>query len=173
MTSDHGERFNERHALRGESGHMGNPSFQEVLELPLIIAPPIARDPEAFLRTEDLFHVILELAGSGEPAETPLAPDELFLSERGYRTYLRGRYKSVQRRADGAIHLFDLSLDAGETRDVAGDHPAVVAEHRRRIREIGDALGSGRAAVQRQSQDDRERLRALGYLEQIEEPDDL
>jgi hypothetical protein len=55
---------------------------------------------------------------------------------------------------------------------VAAAHPSVASAHRRRIREIGDALGSRRAAPQRQSQDDRDRLRALGYLEQIEKPDD-
>jgi arylsulfatase A-like enzyme len=170
-TSDHGERLSERHALRGASGHLGNPSFQEVLDLPLIVAPPIDRDPEVFLRTEDLFHVILELAGTAEPAETLLAADELFVSERGYRTYLRDRYKSVQRRADGAFYLFDLAADEGETRDVAGANAEVAAEHRRRIREISDALGTGRAAPLQQSEDDRRRLRALGYLEQVEKPE--
>jgi arylsulfatase A-like enzyme len=170
VTSDHGERLRERHAVRGKPGHTGNPSFQEVLEVPLIIAPAIDRDPDAFLRTQDLFHVIQEIAGAHSPPSPELADDELFLTETQYRTYLRGRWKSALRREDGALYLFDLEGDPGETRDVAAANPDVVAAHRRRIDELGEALSARRAVVERLSDEDRERLQALGYLEQLENP---
>jgi arylsulfatase A-like enzyme len=171
VTSDHGERLTERHAVRGKPGHTGNPSFQEVLEVPLIIAPPIDRDPSRFLRTQDLFHVIQEIAGVLSEPSSELAPDELFLSETDYRTYLRGRWKSALRRDDGSHHLFDLERDPAETRDVAAAHPDVVAAHRRRIDEVAEALSARRAVVERLSEEDRERLRALGYLDQLENPE--
>jgi arylsulfatase A-like enzyme len=169
-TSDHGERLNERHALPGKLGHTGNPSFQEVLEVPLLIAPAIERDPAAFLRTEDLFTLIQELAGAPTAAPGELADDELFLSETDYRTYLRGGFKSALRRDDGSFHLFDLERDPGETRDVASAHPDIVEAHRGRIGEIAEALSARRAVVERLSEADRDRLRALGYLEQLENP---
>jgi arylsulfatase A-like enzyme len=170
VTSDHGERLSERHAVRGKLGHTGNPSFQEVLEVPLIIAPAIDRDPSAFLRTQDLYTVIQEIAGAPSDASPELAVDELFLTETDYRTYLRGRWKSALRRDDGSFHLFDLERDPGETRDVAIEHPDVVESHRRRIDELAEALSARRAVVERLSEDDRERLRALGYLERLENP---
>jgi len=170
FTSDHGERLKEQHAVKGKAGHTGNPSFQEVLEAPLIIAPAIDRDPSAFLRTQDLFHVIQELAGVRSEASPELAADELFVTETDYRTYLRGRWKSALRRDDGSLHLFDLEKDPGETRDVAAVHPNVMEAHRRRIDELGEALSARRAVVERLSEEDRERLRALGYLEQLENP---
>jgi len=170
VTSDHGERLRERHAVKGKPGHTGNPSFQEVLDVPLVIAPAIDRDPAAFLRTQDLFHVIQEIAGVRSEASPELADDELFLTETEYRTYLRGRWKSALRRDDGTLRLFDLEADPGETRDVASVHPDVVDAHRRRSAELGEALSARRAVVERLSEEDRERLRALGYLEQLENP---
>jgi hypothetical protein len=46
----------------------------------------------------------------------------------------------------------------------------VAEAHRRRIDELGQALSARRAVVERLSEEDRERLRALGYLEQLENP---
>jgi len=187
LTSDHGERLLERHAVPGKPGHTGNPSFREVLDVPLIIAPPIDRDPEVFLRTQDLFGVIQEAVGIAPSpdllfgviqeavgiAPSPdlsLEADELFLSETDYRTYQRGHWKSSLRRDDGSFLLFDLDADPGELRNVATGNPDVVAEHRRRIGEIAEAVSARRAVVERLSEEDRERLRELGYLEQLENP---
>jgi len=172
LTSDHGERLGERHAVLGKPGHSGNPSFQEVLAVPLIIAPASQRDPAVFLRTQDLFALILELAGADANAETDaeLAADELFLSEIDYRTYLRGRWKSAVRRSDDQGLLFDLDQDSGEQRDVAKEYPNVAARQRARIDELGGRLSARRAVLERLSEDDRERLRALGYLDQLENP---
>lgn len=182
VTSDHGERLSETHAVAGKPGHTGNPSFREVLAVPLIIAPPIDRDPDAFLRTEDLHGVIREVVGIRTQAPDPAAPvdaeaqpagladDELFLSEFDYRTYQRGRFKSSLKRDDGSFLLFDLEQDPGETRNVAAQHPEVAARHRVRMAEIAETISARRAVVERLTEDDRDRLRALGYLEQLENP---
>ena len=168
FTSDHGERLREIHALKGESGHLGNPAFQEPLRVPLIVAPPTKRDPSAFLRTEDLFYLILEIAGVSTQRRSDLEPDELFVSELEHRTYLRGRFKTTIRRSDGALTLFDLETDPGETRDATEAHPDVVAAHRLRIEELSERLRARKGVSERLSADDRARLEALGYLE----PDD-
>jgi arylsulfatase A-like enzyme len=170
LTSDHGERLGERHAVPGKPGHTGNPSFQEVLAVPLIVAPATRRDPAVFLRTQDLFGLILEIVGGVAETDADLQADELYLSETEYRTYLHGRWKSAVRRSDGQTLLFDLEADPGEQRDVAGEHPEVAERHRARTDELSERLSARRAVLERLSEDDRERLRALGYLEQLENP---
>lgn len=163
VTADHGERLTERHALAGQPAHVGNPSFQELLEVPLVIAPATDRDPEQLIRTEDLFRLILEIVGLAAPAPPELRPGELLLAETEYRTYLDGRWKSVIRRADGAQHLFDLAADPGELHDVAASQPAVASAHRERIDGLSQRLSARNQVLQRLSPDDRARLEALGY----------
>jgi len=115
--------------------------------------------------------LIVELVGgSVDEVESELADDELYVSEKNYRTYRHGRWKSSWSRTDDRFHLFDLAVDPGETRDVAGSNPEVVDAHRKRIGEIAESLSARRAVLERMTEDDRERLRALGYLEQLENP---
>ncbi|MEN8181682.1 MAG: sulfatase [Myxococcota bacterium] len=166
LTADHGERLDDPHPGRGGPNHLGNPSFQEVLEIPLLIAPaPDARLP-GFLRSEDVHELIQNLAGLEARKTDDLEPEELFVGELFYRTYLRGRWKSTVRREDGEQQLFDLVQDPGETRNVAADHPEVVEVQRRRIEELTSKLGTGRIVPDELSPLDRERLRALGYLDE-------
>jgi arylsulfatase A-like enzyme len=165
LVADHGERLRERHALAGEPGHLGNPSFQEHLQVPLIVAPATRRDESAFLRTEDLFHLILELAAVETSNESDLERGELYLSELGFRTYLRDGFKTTIRRSDGALTLFDLDEDPGELRNAAALHPEVASDHRRRMDALAARLSASAAVAERLSDDDRERLRALGYLD--------
>jgi arylsulfatase A-like enzyme len=170
LTSDHGERIDERHALRGRAWHEGNPSFQELLRIPLIIAPGVDRDPDAFLRTEDLFQVIGSIVGAPGAAAPELAPDELFLTELDYLTYLRGRFKSILRRDGTSFHLFDLAADPRELHDVSSAHPEVEAQHRSRMEALGRKLAATRPTAAGLKEADRERLRALGYLNETEPP---
>ena len=77
----------------------------------------------------------------------------------------QGRYKLIRRlKPEPGNELYDLLADPGETRDIAGDHPRVVA----RLTEAGEAIRS-RRSVEREEvaldQATREELRALGYLE--------
>jgi arylsulfatase A-like enzyme len=166
FTADHGERLRERHALKGRPSHYGNPSFQELLEVPLIIAPPVVEDPARLLRTQDLFYLIQEIAGLRPGRTQELGPDELFVSERRFRTYLSGRWKSLVRRKDGEYFLFDLAADPGEKHDAADANPGVVAAHRLRLSQLSRELGVRGDRGQRElSPLERETLRILGYVE--------
>lgn len=166
FTADHGERLGERHALQGQPRHYGNPSFQELLEVPLIIAPPVVEDPGRLLRTQDLFYLIQEIAGLNPGRMPELGPDELFVGERRFRTYRSGRWKSSVRRADGAHFLFDLAADPGEKRNAAAAHPEVVAAHRLRLEQLSRELGArGPRAPRELTELERETLKILGYLE--------
>jgi arylsulfatase A-like enzyme len=166
LVADHGERLGERHALRGTPGHYGNPSFQEVLEVPLIIAPPVFEDPDRPLRSQDLHGLILEAAGVTPPAATASVDRELFIGERRYRTYVHGPFKSVVRREDDEHFLFDLRTDPGETRNLSQRRGKLAAAHRERIEVLGRELAAGETRTARPlSDEDRARLELLGYVE--------
>ncbi len=165
FTADHGERLGERHWIRGRGGHRGNPSFGEVLRVPLITVPPLLEDPNRMVRSEDVFFLITRAAGLATEVPRALEPAELFLSEEEWQTYRKGRYKSYVRRDDGRHHLVDLQADVREQRNVAARHPEIVAEHQRRIGELAKRLGTASREEFRLRDEDRRRLRALGYLE--------
>jgi arylsulfatase A-like enzyme len=167
LTSDHGERLGEDHRFPGElrPGHYGNPSWQEVLRVPLIVAPPVFGDPKRFLRTQDFYALLLEIAGLTPERTEDTRADELFVGEERYRTYREGRWKTVLRRSDGRAFLYDLEADPDERRDLAQSHAPRVLAHRRRIDELSRALAAAPVARRELSEEERERLRALGYLE--------
>ncbi len=163
FTADHGERLTERHAIAGHGGHIGNPSFQEVLEIPLLVAPPIDRDPDAPIRSEDLYRLILESVGAPSPRSSELAPGELFVTETDYRTFIRDSWKTVIRRNDGEQQLYDLSADPMELDDIAAQRPEIAKELSLRIVDLAGRLSARRAVLERISPIDRARLKALGY----------
>jgi arylsulfatase A-like enzyme len=164
ITADHGEGLRERHALPAMPTHMGNPSFEPVLAVPLIVWPRIDADPDRLVRSDDTFRLIRALARIDGEAPADLEPDELFLTEQLFRTYRRGRWKSVWARGQDQPVLFDLERDAGEQRNVAADHPEQVAAHRERIEALSRELG-GETRSTAPSPEDLGRLRALGYAE--------
>jgi uncharacterized sulfatase len=169
LTSDHGERLGELHGNPGDLpntfGHYGNPSFQENLRIPLIVAPARFDHPGKFLRSQDLFNLLLEIAGVPRAPALDTEPDELFVGELEYRTYRQGRWKSLVRRSDGLHLLYDLQLDPVEREDLAAREPDVVAAHRQRIDELSRSLVAKNVPKRELSKSERERLRALGYLE--------
>jgi hypothetical protein len=166
LTSDHGERLpNDRHVIRGKTGHYGDPSFEEVLRVPVILVPRLIEGttPEA-LRGDDVHRLLRRIAGVEDLGERDLEPGELFVSELSYQTYRRGRFKSYRRR-DGDLVLVDLASDAGERRDVASLHPEVAKGHAARLDELSRRLAVESNRPTRLSERDRSRLRSLGYLE--------
>jgi arylsulfatase A-like enzyme len=167
LTADHGERLGERHFTPGTISHGGNPSFEEVLRIPLVVSPSRRLDTTRMIRTQDVFGLVLTLAGAEveRPHEHEPAHDELFIAEPRYRTYRHGRFKSYVERESGTHVLVDLAADPDETRDVASDHPDVVRSHTARIEALATALSAGDGAHPRTMQEDERRLRALGYLE--------
>lgn len=164
-TSDHGERLGEEHLVEGRDRHFGNPSFEEVLRVPLIVAPPRFEDTDRFLRSEDVHRLILEVAGLAAQPERDTEPEELFLSEAVYQTYRAGRWKSFRRRGSAEVHLLDLDKDPGERENAAARHPGVVAAHRARMDALTRALAAPDAPASELTPDDERRLRELGYFE--------
>ena len=136
-----------------------------MLRVPLITVPPLLEDPNRMVRSEDVFFLITRAAGLATEVPRALEPAELFLSEEEWQTYRKGRYKSYVRRDDGRHHLVDLQADVREQRNVAARHPEIVAEHQRRIGELAKRLGTASREEFRLRDEDRRRLRALGYLE--------
>jgi arylsulfatase A-like enzyme len=164
ITADHGEGLSEPYQPKPLPTHMGNPSYQPVLAVPLIVWPRVETDPARFMRSDDTFRLIRQLAGL-DPGEPPdLEDEELLLSEQLFRTYRRGRWKSLFWRGRDRAVLFDLESEAGELRDVAAEHPDEVKAHRERVETLSKRL-AGESGVTQPSPEDMERLRALGYAE--------
>jgi arylsulfatase A-like enzyme len=164
ITSDHGERLRERHFVRGRQSHRGNPSFEEVLLVPLIVIPG-SKLSEGIVRGEDVFRLVWSSVGGGPPESGELEGGELFVSEQHWQTYRKGRWKSYVRRSDGRLYLVELDRDPGEKKDVADEYPDVVAAHRARVATLTTRLATANPQVDDLTEEDRLRLRALGYLE--------
>lgn len=165
LTADHGERLGESHVALGLPHHYGNPSFEPLLRVPLVVAPAPQRPPDAFVRTEDLHRWILAMADAEAAPPSDLEDGELFVSELQWQTYRRGRWKSFWARRSGTFHLVDLETDPGERTDVATAHEEVARRHRARIDELGRELAGGAATPAEPTAEDVRRLRDLGYLE--------
>jgi arylsulfatase A-like enzyme len=165
LASDHGERLGEKHLVDGTMSHKGNPSFEELLRVPLIISPPVSENPGRFLRGDDLYRLIKQIAGVNELRSGDLGERELFLSESRFQTYRREPWKSFRKRGEDRLYLVDLRADPGERHDVADLHPEVVREHARRMDELSERLATSPGAPSALTAEDERRLRALGYLE--------
>jgi hypothetical protein len=90
---------------------------------------------------------------------------ELFLSEKQYQTHRDGRYKSMWPRDGGPPLLFDLRSDPEQRRNAGRDHPDVLAQHPARLDELSEELASPSSSRGRVTEDDLDRMRALGYVE--------
>ena len=166
LTSDHGEILDARSYALPTKTHKGNPSLENVLQIPLLISPAPGLAPDALLRTQDLFHLIPELAGCEAMSTDPLLRDqEVFVSERKFQTLRHGRWKSVRRRRDGAYTLFDLEAEEPESRDVSEEYPKVLRAHFLRVRHLMEETQNPGEAPTLRTREDIRRLRALGYLE--------
>lgn len=163
--SDHGERLRETHFTKGGPLHYGNPSFEEVLHVPLIVSPALpGRDTNALLRSDDMHRLILETAGIETENPGELEDGEIFVSEQWFQTYRKGRFKSYRRRDSDRIFLVDLEADPGENRDVSEQYPEVVKAHDQRMRELSENLRTEQSTPSSLSEEDARRLEALGYL---------
>lgn len=168
FTSDHGERLGEDHNLDFELpnnyGHYGNPSFGELLEVPLIVSPAFFSDLDTVRRTQDVFYLVQEIAGLEPERYDDLAPDELYVGEMSFRTYRKGRWQISLRRSDGAPFLYDLAGESDEKTNIAQAVQPRVLAFRLRINAISEALKLAEAPQTELSPEDEARLRALGYL---------
>ena len=165
LTSDHGEMLVDKHLEIKTVRHYGNPSFEPLMEIPLIVTPPTQTDPAAMIRSQDVRGMIGRIAGIGGGPARDLAPDELYVSEMDFQHYRKGRFKSLWARKGPSIMLFDLDADPGEYVNLADERADILAEHRSRIDELSRALASNPSQVLPLSDEDLERLRMLGYLD--------
>jgi arylsulfatase A-like enzyme len=169
VTSDHGEHLGERHPPEPErvlNSHFGNPSYEELLAVPLLVWPANALRDGAPRGTTELHDWLLRRAGVAAAArELELAPDEHYVSEMKYRTYRDGRWKSSFERAGTRAVLFDLDSDPHEQRDLSGARADVLATHRSRVDALTQELAASGARRDALSGEERRRLEALGYLQ--------
>ncbi len=68
--------------------------------------------------------------------------------------------------ADGGFELYDLATDPGEKRDLADDHPELVAELALLLPSLADSPPRGGAPPLRLTSKMIQTLRALGYVEE-------
>ena len=186
LTSDHGEEFLEHGKMVHEQ------VYHECLHVPLLVLQPGQRQPRrvgALVQSIDIAPTLYEMAGLPKAARprvsgrslVPLlkgaslprlqeAYAEAFVSrDRAlYRQMEEDLFVLVRREvaAEGAIprsELFDLGSDRAQRRDLSRSQPA-------RVRNLGERLQAYRwqplAPPQRQdpSEEQQERLRALGYV---------
>ena len=187
VTSDHGEEFLEHGSFLHEQG------FQEHLHVPLVMTFPgergeatRGRREPTLVRLVDVAPTLLDVAGVPAPAGLdglslfPLleggdGPPAVVVSrwQQGGLTALRSRsWKLIQvrRRGGSSVHLFDLSRDPEELRDLAAERPNRVASLEAELARLSAGAHAFREGIAEGSAvrpDARaiEELRALGYLQ--------
>ena len=178
VTSDHGEMLLEHGATL--HGH----SWEPVLQVPLIVKWPAGeRDRAVGVRTTvptssiDVAPTLLAAAGveaadlPGVDLRRPRAGRAVFAGSDSWWTVYQDGWKAIFPASDHPTRLYHLDADPGELDDLADRRPDQVARLRRDL----DALQSWSAAVRARvaaggneatelTDEERERLRALGYL---------
>jgi len=177
LTADHGEEFLDHGAL----GHTRT-VYNELLHVPFIIKPPKATPAvveapvalvDAFPTAAALLGLELDLpaqgrdlfAAHGEPAESPVFSE----TSRGasLRSVVLGDFKLIEDGASGKIELYDVVSDPRELEDIAARHPERVSRMRSMLSEWFVRTQKRIPPPERVdvSDGERERLRALGYVE--------
>lgn len=187
LTSDHGEYFGE-HRLVEHSKDV----YEEALRVPLLIRAPgqsTGTIIETRVSTVDLPRLILEplprTLAEKYTAAFPYAPgDHPVIAENRY-TRLRdlrhpvwgARFRRVRtalfegpwkyiRSSDGRHELYDLASDPRESRDLVTSAPEVAARLAARLAAFEASRPAERdARVEALSEEDRDRLGRLGYIE--------
>jgi len=186
LTSDHGEEFWEHDGW--EHGHT---LYDEVLRVPLMVKLPGAARSDrvqapvalgslmptllqlcGLTREDELFSypsLAPMLHGDGGPAAAQFATAKLYYEPQDAVTF--DGFKYIRGRNDDRELLFHLTVDPGEQRDVAEDHPQLLD----RASGLLDGYEKGEAALRRSigasdresplDSDTEKHLRSLGYIE--------
>lgn len=176
FVADHGEEFLDHGGLEHS-----RTLFEELIRVPLMIrVPGVSPDRiREIVGMQDLAPTLLDLAGIEIPAEfrgesiplvdgrfqpgedrTIFAETLRFADKRGIRT---GRWKLIEDRENGAVSLYDLEMDPGESRDAAADNPDVF----RKMKGVLDGYyevpraSIGEVELSEELKND---LKSLGYL---------
>ncbi len=176
VTSDHGEEFREH----GRLLH-GRALYEESMHVPLIMRGPGV--PRGHVVTQLTSHVDITptiLAATGTGLADQLDGSSLLRSLTAFdderpdfvvggathrgdvRMVRTARFKLIDRRV-GNDELYDLELDPGERTNIIAHQPSRHAGLARRFARSGGQLSND--PVGQLSTTDRERLRALGYLD--------
>ena len=173
ITADHGEEL-------GERGRFLHPGvlYDDLLHVPLILegtAVPRGKVDRSLASGVDITPTILRAAGI--EADAPLegrdllrspAPDAVFAQFRGWRYAIRTQdWKLIAHQKPAALELYDLRSDPGERSNLVGELPEKAQTLERRLREwrrSRPSLQSLTAPDVEVSDDDVDRLRALGYV---------
>lgn len=181
FTADHGEEFMDHGGF--EHGHT---LYDELVRVPLIIRFPARLQPDEIsttVRHIDVGPTLCELAGvqpepafagrnlldvlsgtDSAPAPTPVLIDGNFWGP-PHRGWLNGGFKLIVSKK--STQLFELRRDPGEQTDLSATRPSLVQQMLSDM-DLARAAGGievGEAPPVHLSPKERERLRALGYLE--------
>jgi arylsulfatase A-like enzyme len=185
LTSDHGELLGEH----GMGGHI-EPLYEPLLRVPLIMSYPGVLPAERIVSTPvrhvDILPTLLDLLGTRSPGDMrgrtllPLvegqsgAEPRILVAET-YRPQARQDRKAIIadgykyiRAESGEEELYSLRQDSAELDNLLEDEPAVLAKMRALLEE--EEARAAEAAVssptfQELSEQDKERLRTLGYVQ--------
>jgi arylsulfatase len=176
FVSDHGEEFLEH----GDIKHCRN-LFDSSIKVPLLLRIPGVEGKTVSRPVQNLDLVPTILDYLGLETQAPLAgkslrpvieerakTDELQFGMQGtYRSASDGRFKLIQDLGSGAVSLFDLAADPGETKDVLRRERRAYARLRGALTAwIGRSEGKGMETESlRKAREAEERLRSLGYIE--------
>ena len=188
VTSDHGEQLYDH-----QGWDHGYSLFEDQLHVPLIVRLPQARyagkQVESPVGLVDVLPTLLSLVGLEVPERLQgrdvtatfagnAVPDP---TEILYATAVKWnpnaasvrdrRYKLIRTRPAVSDQLFDLDVDPGERNDIAASHPQIVARLSAGLdarRKLHGQVTKTPVTVEASPLpgDVRERLRALGYLDQ-------
>jgi len=181
ITSDHGEEFLEH----GDVLH-GRTLYDELIKIPLIIAGPgipSGRLVKKQVELIDVMPTILELCGAKVPPEVegrsllPLLAQEqgdwteIAFAEADHkneehdvkRAIRTKRYKLYYDRLTKREELYDIILDPAERQNIVEQRPDVAKILRAKLKDWMNTK-RGHAATITLSEKEKDRLRALGYL---------
>ncbi len=160
LTADHGEMLGERNVW----GHMGNPSFEPVLRIPLLVSPAVPGDVSGVVRTQDVGDVVRSAAGLAPRPAGQLAPGELFLTEIAFQTYRKDGLKAYVQRSKDEFSLWEIEEGGGERLLSPGARPDAARDYAARMRTLSAELATAPRSTAGPTPEDRARLEALGYL---------
>jgi choline-sulfatase len=167
VAADHGEGLGDH----GEPQH-GNLLYQSTMHVPLVVRGPGVEVgvSDVPVSTRRIFHTILDWAGIASPESLRGDRPEVVLGE-AMKPFLEYGWQPQVMVVDGArkaifagaLELYDVAADPGETRDLSAT-TTVSAATRRSLDDYPAPSPQAARASEALSDDARRRLASLGYV---------